>query len=263
MSARKLEVNAKIFSINSNVLNNIRKSVSDVWIEVLDVYPNLLSSPEWVLTRRQKELWVVCIDIWASTTGVTIYEEWVLRHSAVIPLGWDNITNDIALWLRTSTLVAEKLKLEQSTISTSEKEVSERKFDLSKLNIWEQWEICLKYLSQITTARYEEIFHYIREELKSIWKDWMLPEWAVFVWWAVKTKQFLDSAKESLKLPCFIWTPEINDDMSDSFIQDPVYSAIIWTLVLANKYSIDDSWVSFNLWGIFWSIMKVFKKLLP
>jgi cell division ATPase FtsA len=46
MSARKLEVNAKIFSINSNVLNNIRKSVSDVGIEVLDVYPNLLSSPE-------------------------------------------------------------------------------------------------------------------------------------------------------------------------------------------------------------------------
>jgi cell division ATPase FtsA len=46
MSARKLEVTAKIFSVNSNVLNNIRKSVSDVGIEVLDIYPNLLSSPE-------------------------------------------------------------------------------------------------------------------------------------------------------------------------------------------------------------------------
>jgi cell division protein FtsA len=263
MSARKLEVNAKIFSINSNVLNNIRKSVSDVGIEVLDVYPNLLSSPEWVLSRRQKELWVVCIDIWASTTGVTVYEEWVLKHSSIIPLGWDNITNDIALWLRTSTIVAEKLKLEQGIISTSEKEVNEKKFDLSKLNIWEEWSVCLKYLSQIITARYEEIFQYVREELKYIWKDWMLPEWAVFVWWSVKTKQFLDSAKKNLKLPCFIWTPEINDEMSDSFIHDPVYSSIIWTLILSNKYSIETWWFNFNLWGIFSSIINVFKKLLP
>jgi cell division ATPase FtsA len=167
------------------------------------------------------------------------------------------------LWLRTSTVIAEKLKIEQSIISTPNKEVSERKIDLSKLNIWEDWEVSLKYLSQITTARYEEIFLYIKEELKSIWKDGMLPEWAVFVWWWVKTKQFLDSAKHNLKLPCFIWTPEINDEMSDSFIHDPVYTAIIWTLILANKYSIETWWVSFNLWWIFSSIINVFKKLLP
>lgn len=263
MSARKLEVIARIFSINSNVLNNIRKSVSDVWIEVLDVYPNLLSSPEWVLTRRQKELWVVCIDIWASTTWVTVYEEWVLKHSVVIPLGWDNVTNDIALWLRTSTVLAEKLKLEQWVLSTTENEVKEKNFDLSKLNMWEQWEVDLKYLSQITTARYEEIFHYINQELKSIWKDWMLPEWAVFVWWAVKITKFLESAKHNLKLPCFIWIPKINDEMSDNFIHDPVYAAIIWTLILSNRYSVETWWINFNIWNIFNSIVKVFKKLLP
>lgn len=263
MSARKLEVIARIFSINTNVLNNIRKAVSDVWIEVLDVYPNLLSSPESVLTRRQKELWVVCIDIWASTTGITVYEEWVLKHSKVIPLGGDNVTNDIALGLRTSTVVAEKLKLEQSVLSTNDNEVKEKNFDLSKLNMWEEWEIDLKYLSQITTARYEEIFYYIREELKSIWKDWMLPEWAVFVWWSVKMVKFLELAKQTLKLPCFIWTPKINDEMSDNFINDPVYSAIIWTLILSNRYSIETWWISFNIGSIFTSIMNVFKKLLP
>ena len=263
MSARKLEVIARIFSINTNVLNNIRKSVSDVWIEVLDVYPNLLSSPESILTKRQKELWVVCIDIWASTTGLTVYEEWVLKHSKVIPLGWENVTNDIALWLRTSTIIAEKLKLEQSILSTNDNEVKEKNFDLSKLNMWEEWEIDLKYLSQITTARYEEIFYYIREELKSIWKDWMLPEWAVFVWWSVKMVKFLELAKQTLKLPCFIWTPKINDEMSDNFINDPVYSAIIWTLILSNRYSIETWWISFNIGSIFTSIMNVFKKLLP
>jgi len=263
MTARKLEVSAKIFSISTNVLNNIRKCVNDIWIEVLDVYPNLLSSPEWVLSRRQKELWVVCVDIWASTTGITVYEEWVLKHSAIIPLWWDNVSNDIALWIRTSTVVAEKLKVEQAILSTKEKEVKEKNFDLSKLNIWEQWEVDLKYLSQIATARYEEIFYYIKEELKSIWKDWMLPEWAVFVWWAVKVSRFLESAKQNLKLPCFIWTPKINDNMSESFINDPVYAAIIWTLTLANKYWVETWWFNFNLGSIFDSIVKIFKKLLP
>ena len=263
MSARKLEVNAKIFSINSNVLNNIKKAVSDVWIEVLDVYPNLLTSPEWVLNKRQKELWVVCIDIWSSTTGITVYEEWVLKHSAIIPLGWDNITNDIALWLRISTLIAEKLKLEHWIISTKGKEVSEKKINLSQLNMWEEWEICLRYLSQIITARYEEIFHYIREELKFIWKDCMLPEWAVFVWGSVKIKQFLDSSKQNLRLPCFIWIPEINDEMTDNFINDPIYSAIIWTLIFSNKYSVEAWNFSFNFWWILSSIVNAFKKLLP
>lgn len=75
MSARKLEVVAHIFSMNRNILGNIRKAVGDVGIEIYDVIPNLLASPEGVLTKRQKELGVVCIDIGASTTGITIYEE--------------------------------------------------------------------------------------------------------------------------------------------------------------------------------------------
>ncbi len=100
MQARKLEVVAHIFSMNSSVLSNIKKAISDVWIEILDVYPNLINSPEGVLTKRQKELWVVCLDIWASTTWVTVYEEGALIHSSIIPLGGDNVTNDIALWSR-------------------------------------------------------------------------------------------------------------------------------------------------------------------
>jgi cell division ATPase FtsA len=63
MSARKLEVEANIFSMNLNILNNIRKAVSDIGIEIFDIYPNLLSAPEAILSKRQKELGVVCVDI--------------------------------------------------------------------------------------------------------------------------------------------------------------------------------------------------------
>ena len=75
MSARKLEVVANIFSMNKNIYGNISKAVGDVGIEIYDIYPNLLTAPEGILTKRQKELGVVCIDMGASTTGVTVYEE--------------------------------------------------------------------------------------------------------------------------------------------------------------------------------------------
>ena len=264
MSARKLEVISNIFSMNSNVLSNIKKAVTDIWIEIYDIYPNLLSAPESILTKRQKELWVVCIDVWSSTTWISLFENWTLKYSWVIPIGWDSVTNDIALWLRTSTQNAEKLKLDYAELDLESNEsYSDKEIDLAWLDIWEEWTLSTLYLSKIVTARYEEIFYFAREHLKSIWKDWMLPEWAVCVWWGVKMKWFIELWKKSLKLPVFIWTPISKDDYSDASINDPVFASVIWTMILSNKYSITPKVFSFNVWWFFASIWNIFKKLLP
>lgn len=263
MRARKLEVITNIFSMNSNTIWNIRKAIADIWIEVLDISPNLVSSPEWVLTKRQKELWVVCIDIWASTTWVTVYENGVLNYSTVIPLGWDNVTNDIALWLRTSTVIAEKVKLEYAELDLEHKEwFVDSSFDLKELWMDEEWEVSREYLSKIVTARYEEIFHFVREELKKIWRDGLLPEWAVCVWWASKMKWFVNLAKNWLKLPVFIWLPVSKDDLVDASISDPEFSAVIWTMILASDYD-NYSNISFSITWLWGSIVKMFKKILP
>ena len=264
MSSRKLEVIANIFSMNLNVLNNIKKAVSDIWIEVFDIYPNLLSSSEWVLTKRQKELWVVCVDIGASTTGVSVYEDGSLKFSSIIPLGWDNITNDIALGLRISTLVAEKIKLDYADLSISSKtDFADKEIDLRSLDIWEEWNFSIMYLSKIVTARYEEILYFIREELKKAWKDWMLPVWAVCVWWWVKMKWFVELWKKNLRLPVFIGLPVSKDELSDASISDPVFASVIWTMILSHKYSAVHKVFSLNVWWFFASIWKIFKKLIP
>lgn len=264
MSARKLEVVSNIFSMNLNVLNNMKKAISDIWIEIYDIYPNLLSSPEWVLSKRQKELWVVCIDIWASTTWVTVYENWVLNYSSIIPIGWDNVTNDIALWLRTSTAVAEKIKIDYAELNLEKDESYEDQwFDLSELNMWEQWEVSRVYLSRIVTARYEEILYFVREELKRVWRDWMLPEWAVCVWWWVKMRWFIELWKKNLKLPVFIWTPVSKDQLVDSSISDPVFAAVIWTMILSNIYWTNSNIFTFNFSWFIDSLKKMFKKIMP
>lgn len=264
MSARKLEVRANIFSAWLNVLNNVRKAVEDVWIEIYDVFPNLISAPEWVLTKRQKELWVVCIDIWSSTTWVTVYEEWTLKFSTIIPIWWESVTNDVALWLRTSIDTAEKLKIEFWELNLSKIEnYKDSEIDLSQISRSEDAIISKLYLSRIIQARYEEILYFVRDELKKIWKDWMLPEWAVVVWAWVKIKWFVELAKEILRLPVVIWIPVENDLIADTSVSDPSFSSVLWTLLLANKYSNARSKISLNFSAIFWSVVKVFKKMLP
>jgi len=266
MAGRKLEVNTNIFSISKNVLNNIKKAVSDIGLEIYDIYPNIISSPEWVLTKRQKELWAVVIDIWASTTWVTVYEEGTLKHSAVIPLGWESVTNDIALWVRTWVDVAEKLKIEQWDISpSSEENFRDVEINLTDMFPGEAWEVSVKYLSQILTARYREILFFVKEELRRIWKDWMLPEGAVIIWGWAKMKGLTPLVKEVLRLPVTVWLPLEWAGTTESSISDPSFAGVIWTMILAKKYSLSNSsfWMSFNPKWIWDSLVKIIKKILP
>jgi cell division protein FtsA len=264
MSARKLEVIANIFSMNTNVLNNIKKAIADIGIEIYDIYPNLLSSSEWILTKRQKELWVVCIDIGASATGISVFEDGTLKFSTIIPIGWDSVTNDIALWLRTSTWVAEKLKMDYAELWLETKEwYVDKEIDLAELNIWEEWMLSPLYLSQIATARYEEIFYFVREELRKVWKDGMLPEWAVCVGWWAKVKWFINLWKKALKLPTFIGVPVKDDDYCDASVSDPVFASVLWTMILSNKYSVTPRVFSLNLWWFMSSVVWILKKILP
>lgn len=263
MSARKLEVVANIFSMNKNIFGNISKAVADVGIEIYDVYPNLLAAPEWILTKRQKELGVVCIDMWASTTGITVYEEGVLKFSTVIPVGGDSVTNDIALGARTSIDTAEKLKVSHAIIGLDE--VNDKTFDikLEEISPNEDWEITNLYLSQIVTARYEEILYFISAELKKIGRDGMLPEWAILVGGGIKQQGFSELAKKILRLPVFIGLPLEKESLSETSISDPVFAGVVGNLILWNKYSLWRSPFKINVWPFFESIMKVFKKILP
>jgi len=263
MSARKLEVVANIFSMNKNIYGNICKAVGDVGIEIYDVYPNLLSAPEWILTKRQKELGVVCIDMWASTTWVSVYEEGVLKFSTVIPVGGDSVTNDIALGARTSIDTAEKLKLSHAVIGLDE--VTDKSFDiaLSEITPGEEGEISNLYLSQIITARYEEILYFISGELKKIGRDGMLPEWAILVGWAIKQQGFSELAKKVLRLPVFVGLPLEKESLSETSISDPVYAGVVGSLILWNRYNTWWSPFRIPIGSFFSSIVKAFKKILP
>lgn len=117
MSGKKLEVRSHIISMGSNILSNIRKGVTDVGVEIMDIYPNVLAAGEATLSRRQKELGVVALDIGSSSTNIAVYEEGSLIFAGVIPLGGEHVTSDLALGLRISIDTAEKLKIEYGDLT--------------------------------------------------------------------------------------------------------------------------------------------------
>lgn len=263
MSARKLEVIANIFSMNKNILGNIKKAVADVGIEIYDIFPNLLAAPEGVLTKRQKELGVVCIDMGASTTWITVYEEGALKFSTVIPIGWDSVTNDIALWARTSIDIAEKLKINHSEIWLDEIDHKTVEIQLSDIHPSEEGTISNIYLSQIVTARYEEIFFFVSQELKKVGRDGMLPEGAILVGWSVKQQGIIEIAKKMLRLPVFIGLPVEKESLTETSISDPVFAWVVGSLILWNRYAHKRSPLNINISWMFGSVIKVFRKMLP
>jgi cell division protein FtsA len=267
MSGKKLEVRSHIISMSSNVLSNIKKWVYDVGVEISDIYPNVLAIGEATLSRRQKELGVVVLDIGSSATNLAVYEEGALIYASVIPLGWEHVTSDLALGLRISIDTAEKLKLEYGDLSFGEwmKPDYDEEIDLSRISSVDQIAISRKFMNEIIQARYEEIFHHVNMELKKVGRDGMLPEGAILTGGASKMRWLVDIARDYLRLPASIGVPENIDGVSGTSISDPIFSASIWLLLLSGKY-----WtqkrpfkVAFSASWIFASLKNLIHKVMP
>lgn len=267
MSGKKLEVRSHIISMGSNVLSNIKKWVLDVGVEISDIYPNILAIGESTLSRRQKELGVVVLDIGSSATNLAVYEEGALIYAGVIPIGGEHVTSDLALGLRISIDTAEKIKLAYSDLGFGEgmKPEYDEEIDLASISNVDTVVISRKFMNEISRARYEEIFHHVNMELKKVGRDGMLPEWVILTGGASKMHGLVDLAREYLRLPANIGIPENVEWVAGTSIADPIYASSIGTLLLVGKYgNIKQPFkVQFSLGGISSSLKHLFKKIMP
>jgi cell division protein FtsA len=258
MSGKKLEVRSHIISIGANTISNVKKWVNDIGVEIMDTYPNIIACGEAMLSRRQKELGVVAIDIGSSATNMAVYEEWALIFAAVIPIGGEHVTSDLALGLRISIDTAERLKLEYGDLNFGEGMKSEydEEIDLAKLSGIDTIAISRRFMNDIIRARYEEIFHHVTMEL---------PEGAVLTGGAAKMRGLADLARSYLRLPASIGVPDEVEWVSGTSIADPIYTSVVGTLLLAEKYGTARRPFKMNLSfnGMFSSLKNIFKKIIP
>jgi cell division protein FtsA len=221
MNGVRLEVESHIISGSLPAIKNLDRSIHQAGIAIQGQVLVPLAAARAVLTKRQKELGVALVDIGGGTTGVAVYEEGDILYSSVLPVGAGHITNDLAIGLKTSIDIAEKIKLKYVRAHTSKASLSE-KVKVEELD----GEVTRKELQNIAGARLDEIFQLVRAELKKVGKDLMLPGGVVLTGGGAKMPGIEELAKEALQLPAVVGKPEGFSGIVDR-INDPAFSAPI------------------------------------
>jgi len=199
MTGVRLEVEAQIIEGQSAQIKNLTKCVYRTGIDIDDLVLAVLANAEVVLSRRQRELGVAVINLGGATTSLLVCEEGDPLHVAILPVGSGHITNDIAIGLRTSIDVAEKLKIDYGYAVSSE--VSKREdIDLSEFSN-EEGVVSRRHVSEIAEARLEEIFELIDRELTKIERSGKLPAGIVLTGGGAKLPGIVEVAKRRFRLP--------------------------------------------------------------
>jgi cell division protein FtsA len=214
MHGGRLEVEAMILAGFSPYVSNLSQAVLACNLQVLDVVPSCLASADAVLNLKQKELGTAILDIGFGTSELAVFEEGELSHLAVVPIGSANITNDIAIGLKTDIDTAEAIKLAVGTCVFKGKDKKEK----VEVEGEETLVFSRKMLSKIIQARVSEIFGEVQKELKRIQRQGMLPGGIVITGGGAKMDKIADLAKKEFKLPCRIGKPSnfygLEEDLS-------------------------------------------------
>jgi len=234
MTGIRLEVDSLIVQAGLPFVRNLSRAVMQGGIELEDLVLSTCAASESVLSKRQKDLGAVLLDLGAGTTGLAVYEEGDLLHTAVLPVGSIHITNDIAIGLRISIETAEKVKV--SFGHASPKEVGKNEeIDLSKLDSEETQNTSRQYVAEIIEARLEEIFKMVNDELKSIDRAGKLPSGAVLTGGGSKLPGILEFAKKELKLPVSLGRPQNVSTVIDR-VDDPAFSTAVGLVLWGGKF---------------------------
>ncbi len=255
----RLEAKVILLCYFQSYFMNLTQAVLNAKLQIDDIIPSPLAAATAVLTPQQKELGVALIDIGATTTGLVVFEEGTLIHFAVFPIGSDNITNDIAIGLRTDIHTAEKIKKEYGTCflgSRKEKLSQNKKIEITDKT--STLSFSKKNLVDIIEPRVSEIFELINKELKKISRQQLLPGGVVLTGGGVKIPKIRELAKQQLKLPCLIGVPRgivgIEEDPS---------LATVCGLVLEGAEMINVGKQEGFFHMIFLFFKKFFKKIIP
>lgn len=200
MTGMRLEVDTKIVYAMSTHMKNLTRAVYRTGIDVEDAVLGILAVGEAVATPRQKELGVAVVNVGASSTSVVVYEEGVTLHVAVMPIGTQHVTNDIAMGLRTAIDVAERVKTDYG--HAVPKDISKKEIiDLGSLGGDEREVASRHYVAEIIQARVAEICEKVDIELGKVGRSGLLPAGVLVTGGGAKLSGFTDVAKDMLRLP--------------------------------------------------------------
>lgn len=214
MTGMRLEIESAIIDTDSMAINHIYQIGDSIGIKTSNIFAGPLSGAFSTLTKREKDLGVVGIDLGASTTTMTVFEEGKLIFMKVLPIGCGKISDDICLWLQIPQEDGEKIKIAVGD-AFPDKIDSKETVSLSEFCPNEDKSFRKKDLAIVVSSRLEQIFDLVNKELKQINKFANLPGGAVLYGGGSMTKNIVDLAKNCLKLPVRVAQPEFNGSIEE------------------------------------------------
>lgn len=233
MNGIRLELDALVISSSSAAVRNLYKVIEQAGITLDGLVFSPLATARALTTKKQRESGVILIDIGAGTTDIAVYEEGQLLHAACLPVGSTHITNDIAIGLRTNLDVAETIKIKYG-ITLPQKIREGEMINLATLDPAETEKVSRKHVAEIIDARVSEIFSLVKNELKQIGKDAVLPAGAVFTGGGCDLEGLTETARATLRLPATIGYPITTLSGMVDKIDSPLYATsvglVLWAL---------------------------------
>ena len=262
MTGVRLELNALIIEAFKPHIKNIKECLEKAGIKKNQLIFSPLASSRACLSKKQKELGCLVIDIGGSTTEMIVYEENLIRHAAVLPIGSSHITNDIAIAFKIPIDLAEALKLKYGSALVKQVSKSE-KIDFKKFGIQEE-KIDRIELVRVIEARVKEILELVNRELKLINRDKMLPAGAILVGGGAKLAHLVECTKEELGLPAQIGYPIDIEGLIDE-VNSPSFATAVGLIKYSRETFNEESTSSSN--DSYKKFMKktkgFFKSLMP
>ena len=237
MSGVRLEAKVHLVTCATNAYQNIEKCIRRCGLEVDEIILEQLASSYSVLTDDEKELGVCMVDIGGGTTDIAIFTEGAIRHTGVIPIAGDQVTNDIAMALRTPTDNAEELKIKYAC-ALSQLASPDDLIKVPGVGDRAPRDLSRQALADVVEPRYDELFHLIQSEIRLSGYVDMLAAGMVLTGGTSKMEGVVELAEEIFHMPVRIGMPHDVSGLSD-IVQNPTYSTAVGLLLYGMKQSRD------------------------
>ncbi len=226
MRGIRLEVDAQIIQGLSGHVRNLTAAVTRTGLDIVALVHATLALAEVITTARERELGVAVLSLGAGTTGLAVYEDGELLHAATLPIGADHITSDIAIGLRTSLDIAERIKCAYGRADAENLPKRGADIDLADFGAGQSELVPTRFIAEIVQARVEELFDKVEAELRRINRSGMLPAGVILSGGGSKLPGLVEIGKQILRLPCSCGRVIVPSHMPE-LVEDPAFSTAV------------------------------------
>ncbi len=234
MSGIRLEAKVHMVTGSVSAAQNIIKCIRRCGLEVEDIVLEQLASCTSVLSEDEKDLGVCLIDIGGGTTDIAVFSDGAIKHTAVIPIAGDQVTNDIAVALRTPTKNAEDIKIKHACALTQLADPQEM-IDVPSIGDRDPRKISAQNLAEIIEPRYEELMLLVQAELRRSGYEDLIAAGLVLTGGSSKVKGLTELAEEIFHMPVRIGFPQQMSGLTD-VVKNPVFSTGVGLLIYGREH---------------------------